>query len=139
MQPIVEVRTIAQPLTKVYAYLTDTRNLANWVPGISRLQSLAGPPTVGDSLTFTVNGFSSRMTYTALVAPSKITYEVLNLLCVLPVVVELASIDDATTRMMKLQTIQPIGLGRILGPLLKRALINQVSNEADLIKHHVEQ
>jgi hypothetical protein len=46
--------------------------------------------------------------------------------------------DDGTTRVTKSQTVQPVGFGRILGPLLKRALGKQVGDEADLIKQHLE-
>ena len=139
MRPIIEVRTVSRPLKEVYAYLADTRNLADWVPGISRLKPLAGSPTVADTVTFTVNGFSNTLTFTAVDAPHRLAYEVGNALVVLPVIIELDQIDDATTRVTKSQTIQPVGFGRILAPLLKRALAKQVGDEADSIKQHVEE
>jgi uncharacterized protein YndB with AHSA1/START domain len=138
MQPIVEVRSIARPLAEVYAYLADTPNLADWVPGITRLNPLSGSPTAGDVITFTVNGLSNRMTFSAVELQKRLAYEVHNALVILPVVIELEQVDDATTRMTKSQTVQPVGFGRILGPLLKRALGKQVSDEADLIKQQVE-
>lgn len=138
MQSIIEVRAIARPLTEVYVYLTDSRNLEEWLPGISNLKPLAGSPTVGDAVTFTVNGFSNTLTYTAVESPNKLAYEVRNAIVVLPVVIKLERIDDDTTRITKSQTIEPVGFGRILAPLLKRALRKQISVEVDLIKQHLD-
>ena len=72
LQPIVEVRTISRPLTEVYAYLSNTGNLADWVPGISQLKPLTGSPTVGDAVTFTVNRLSNMMTFSAVDSQKKL-------------------------------------------------------------------
>jgi uncharacterized protein YndB with AHSA1/START domain len=69
VQPIVEVRTISRPLADVYAYLTDTRHLADWVPGAERLKPLAGAPRVGDVVTFDVGRMANSLTFTALEPP----------------------------------------------------------------------
>jgi uncharacterized protein YndB with AHSA1/START domain len=138
MQPIVEVRTISRPLTDVYAYLADTRHLAEWIPGASSLKPLAGAPAVGDVVTFDVGRMANSLTFTAVEPPHRLAYDVRNTLVVLPVVIELERIDANATRLTKSQTVEPKGIGRLLGPLLKRGIAQRVSTEADRIKQNLQ-
>jgi uncharacterized protein YndB with AHSA1/START domain len=133
MQPVVEVRTIARPLADVYAYLADTRHLAEWVPGASNLKPLAGSPGVGDVVTFDAGGLSNTLTFTTVAPQRKIAYDVRNALVALPVVIELEAIADDTTRLTESQTLQPVGFGRLLGPLLKYGIAQRVNAEAEKV------
>ena len=94
---------------------------------------------MGDVVTFDVGRMANSLTFTALEPPHRLAYDVRNALVVLPVVIELTPIDANTTRMTKSQTVEPVGFGRLLGPLLRRGIAQQVSAEADLIKQPLEQ
>lgn len=138
MQAIVEVRTINRSLEDVYAYLVDTRHLDQWVPGAADLKPLADPAKPGDVVTFRVSGLTNSLTFNAIEPQRKIAYDVRNALVLLPVIIELEAIAADKTRLTKSQTVQPLGIGRLVGPLLERGIKQRVAVEADSIKHQLE-
>jgi hypothetical protein len=54
-------------------------------------------------------------------------------LAVLPVIIEMEASADDMTRLTKSQTLQPVGFGRLLGPLLKCGIAQRVNAEAEKV------
>lgn len=138
MSTIVEARTIARSLPDVYAYLAETRNLDQWIPGATDLKPLAHTPRVGDAVSFRAAGLSNVLTFDGVEPERRLAYTVRSAIVVLPVVIELEAIDAGTTRLTKSQTVEGVGFGRILTPLLKSGIRQRVIIEVDRIKSSLE-